>query len=464
MAYFAFGGTNLQKGAQGDSVKRIQEALNGKGYSLTVDGIWGDKTDAAIRDYQGKNGLSVDGIYGKNTHASLFGKSPTESVGDFKYNPYKESDAVTSAKNNATTAADAVANYGDFSYGKQGDLDGILDKILNREDFSYDLNGDALYQQYKDKHIQQGKMAMQDTMGQAAALTGGYGNSYASTAGNQAYQAHLNNLNDIIPELQQMAYDRYRQEGQDLYNQYGLLSDDRATQYGEWSDAYNRAIANRDYTQGVYDSERTYDYGVWGDGRDFAYGQHRDSVGDARWEAEFNEGVRQYEEKMAAANATGTGGGSGSGGGSSSGSGSSGNSGSGGGGSTYNNGDYSEDIVKRAQAFVGASQDGKWGQDSAAVAKSRGYKSLKDVVARMGVKSPSENNTHEKIRDIAEAQAYLLANGVHGRAGDILTGTEWQRRRNSYKSTGQGGAEVANYDTYEDYLTDIVVYLVNNYK
>jgi murein DD-endopeptidase MepM/ murein hydrolase activator NlpD len=88
-------------------------------------------------------------------------------------------------------------------------LQEAMNKILNREDFSYDLNGDALYQQYKDRYIQQGKMAMQDTMGQAAALTGGYGNSYASTAGNQAYQGYLQGLNDVIPELQQIAYDRY---------------------------------------------------------------------------------------------------------------------------------------------------------------------------------------------------------------------------------------------------------------
>ena len=30
-------------------------------------------------------------------------------------------------------------------------------KILNREKFSYDLNGDALYKQYKDRYTQQGK-------------------------------------------------------------------------------------------------------------------------------------------------------------------------------------------------------------------------------------------------------------------------------------------------------------------
>lgn len=207
-------------------------------------------------------------------------------------------------------------------------LDSIIQKILNREDFSYDLNGDVLYQQYKDKYIQQGKMAMQDTMGQAAAMTGGYGNSYASTAGNQAYQAHLQNLNDIVPELYQMAYDRYNQEGQDMYNQYSLLANDMETQYGMWKDEGNRLMSDRDYYQGVADNlyardygeymdelnmldadrryandvlnnERNWDFGVWSDNRDFDYGVHRDGIADSQWAAELAESQRQHNESLA---------------------------------------------------------------------------------------------------------------------------------------------------------------------
>ena len=57
--------------------------------------------------------------------------------------------------------------------------DEALQAYLNREDFQYDVNADALYQQYKDRYVELGKDAMEDTMGQAAALTGGYGSSYA---------------------------------------------------------------------------------------------------------------------------------------------------------------------------------------------------------------------------------------------------------------------------------------------
>ena len=165
----------------------------------------------------------------------------------FDNTAWADTDDGKTASQKREEADAAVNNYGDFAYSNDAAFKDVVDKILNREQFSYDLNGDALYQQYKDKYIQQGKMAMQDTMGQAAAMTGGYGNSYAASVGNQAYQASLENLNDIVPELYQMAYDKYNQEGQDLYNQYSMLSNDKNMEYGMWGDELNRLMAEREY-------------------------------------------------------------------------------------------------------------------------------------------------------------------------------------------------------------------------
>ena len=121
--------------------------------------------------------------------------------------------------------------------------DDILDRILNREDFSYDLDGDALYQQYKDQYLQQGKLAMQDTMGQAAALTGGYGNSYAQTVGQQAYNQYLGQLNAVVPELYSLARSRYTQEGNDLWNLYNAYADREAQDYQQSQNSQNSAYS-----------------------------------------------------------------------------------------------------------------------------------------------------------------------------------------------------------------------------
>ncbi len=212
---------------------------------------------------------------------------------------YKKSDSVLKAEQNKANAENALLGYGDFEYSKQGDLSGIMDKILNREEFKYDLNGDALYKQYADKYITQGKMASQDVAGQAAAMTGGYGNSYAAAVGNSAYQQSLQQLNDVIPELQQLAYDRYAQEGQDLLNQYSLLSADKNTEYGMWGDKRNQLIAERDYAANAANDAYARDYGEFNDAynRDFSrywqetqfgYGQERDAAADAQWQQNFD--------------------------------------------------------------------------------------------------------------------------------------------------------------------------------
>lgn len=110
-------------------------------------------------------------------------------------------------------------------------------RINGREEFSYDLNGDAFWQMYSDKYTQAAKDAMRDAMGQAAALTGGYGSSYGQAAGQQAYDRRMSELMDIAPELYQMAYQRYQDEGDDLLQKLGLarqMADD------EYSKAYRQ--------------------------------------------------------------------------------------------------------------------------------------------------------------------------------------------------------------------------------
>jgi len=61
----------LKLNSVGNNVKLVQTNLNNKGYKLTVDGIFGNLTLAAVKDYQAKNGLKVDGLVGPATLAKL---------------------------------------------------------------------------------------------------------------------------------------------------------------------------------------------------------------------------------------------------------------------------------------------------------------------------------------------------------------------------------------------------------
>ena len=98
--------TQISNGSSGSDVRTAQELLKQNGYNLTVDGIFGAKTEAAVRDYQKKNGLTVDGIVGTNTWGALTKPADTTTKTtdttkttntEFTYEPYQQSDAVTKA-------------------------------------------------------------------------------------------------------------------------------------------------------------------------------------------------------------------------------------------------------------------------------------------------------------------------------------------------------------------------------
>ena len=216
----------------------------------------------------------------------------------FSYRDYQESDRVKKlAERLAQLESQKPGDWTGGQYGQQ--MQEALDAIRKRKKFSYDLNGDALYQQYKDKYVQQGKQAMQDTMGQAAALTGGYASTYGQAVGQQQYDAYLQNLNDVVPELYQLALSRYQMEGDDLKTQYSLLADQYQQEYGQYRDKVGDWQTERNFLSGRYDSERNLDYGMWGDARDFAYTDYRNGIADEQWRRQYEESVRQFNEQMA---------------------------------------------------------------------------------------------------------------------------------------------------------------------
>lgn len=154
---------------------------------------------------------------------------------------------------------------GEYQSQWDGELTELYNRIANRKPFSYDIGTDPVYQQYREQYQRQGRLAMQDTMGQAAALTGGYGSTYGEQVGQQAYNAYLQNLNDVVPDLYNAAYNRYRDEGTDLYNQYGLLSDRENQAYRRYRDTVNDYYSDLSDARSAYDSAYSRDYNQWSD-------------------------------------------------------------------------------------------------------------------------------------------------------------------------------------------------------
>ena len=116
------------------------------------------------------------------------------AVTPYEEKKYLQSDAVTQAQQ---ALQNQQANKpGEYLSQFQTGLDSYLGQIQNRDKFQYDVNSDALYQQVAQNYLRQGQQAMMDTMGKAAAMTGGYGNSYAQTAGQQVYDQYLLGLNE----------------------------------------------------------------------------------------------------------------------------------------------------------------------------------------------------------------------------------------------------------------------------
>lgn len=167
-----------------------------------------------------------------------------------------------------------------YNGGLDKEIGDLYAKITGRGDFQYDLNEDAMWQQLKDDYTRLGKQAMQDTMGRAAALTGGYGSSYGQMAGQSAYDRYLTQLSERAPELYDRAYQRYRDEGDEMRKNLSFLMDRDATAYGRFQDEYNRYLTERDYNTDRADA--AYDRMA----RERAYG-------DERYDAAYDRALRE---------------------------------------------------------------------------------------------------------------------------------------------------------------------------
>lgn len=195
-------------------------------------------------------------------------------------------------------------------YGQVADA--AMTRYANRPAFQYNVKNDPNYAAYAGEYTRLGRTAMEDTMARAAALTGGYGNSYAAMAGQNAYNSYMSALAAKVPELEQMAYQRYQNEGNDMLNLYELYANREAQDYNRYNDQlannrqqismlnnlyddrYSQAyqLARDSIADARYADQTAYDRGI--DERDYAYRLARDAVADRRYEDE-TQYARNYQ-------------------------------------------------------------------------------------------------------------------------------------------------------------------------
>lgn len=169
--------------------------------------------------------------------------------------------------------------YGTFPYPQpqkytdrySSRIDEMLDKLLNRDKFSYDYTKDPLWQQYQSQYLREGERAMEDTMGQLSARTGGLSSSWAQTAAQQAQNYYASQAADKIPELYQLAYNMYLKDIDTQVQDLGLLNNMSDRQYNRYRDTMSD----------------------WMNDRNFAYGVYRDDIGDDRYKNEWNYNVNR---------------------------------------------------------------------------------------------------------------------------------------------------------------------------
>lgn len=161
---------------------------------------------------------------------------------------------------------DQIGSFGSFSYDEAPAYENafaqqqkdLLDRILNREDFSWSKETDPQWSSYKKSYLREGDRATANALAQASAASGGRPSSHAVNAATQAGDYYATKLNDVIPTLYQQAYERYldeynmklkdlnavNQQEQLDYAKYldrlGQFNTDRGFAYQNYADDYDR--------------------------------------------------------------------------------------------------------------------------------------------------------------------------------------------------------------------------------
>lgn len=222
------------------------------------------------------------------------GSPATNYLTGYQYNKYKPSQKV----NDYADRLDELENNkpGDYQSKYNNQIDSIIDSILNRPNFDQNSVYDTdLYKNYREQYMQQGNKAMRDTIGNISGMTGGYGSTYATAAGQQAYDNHISQLGDKTIDIYDRVYQQYLNEGQEMYNQLGIVNNQDSIDYGRYRDTVSDYYNDLNYYAGRYDSSYNQDFGEYQYNQDaqrwaeeYAYQKTQDALAQQNWQTQFD--------------------------------------------------------------------------------------------------------------------------------------------------------------------------------
>lgn len=123
-----FSGSTVRNGSRGSDVKVLQKALG-----ISSDGIFGPKTESAVRSFQRKNGLTVDGVVGPQTWNALMGRSSSKSD-PYALNSRQQRQAGGSYMGSGSTKApSSVAKYVSSAASKYKVSSGLITAVMKAE-------------------------------------------------------------------------------------------------------------------------------------------------------------------------------------------------------------------------------------------------------------------------------------------------------------------------------------------
>lgn len=467
--------------------------------------------DQAGMDAEHQNAESIRALYGYSggedgsAYIPILEKDYTSNADQYKNSGASTLLALKQGAGQSGSAGWQAAGSKGFTYdvaaptfndSYSARIDALLNQVMNYSPFSYDAERDPTFQQYKDTYTREGQRAMQNTLGQVSARTGGLASSYATSAAQQANNYYMQQLSDKIPELRQLAYEMYVNDYDRQVQRLGLLQTAQQNEYGRYQDELSRWDDNRKFAYGQYWDELNYKDKQEQTGYDRTMSEQKAAkqavmdliaAGGAPTDAQLQAAGMSREEANVYTNKV----------------------------SSDKNATDRDVAYQRAMDFLlsgampnkdilqaagitndeaaailavqkmdggGVSGNGavdKTAYEQAVYLYENGLISSEEFMAMTGIFSgPVESFLGGRVKPELEpkpepvpvdddtlyedAVKTMTDNGVdQTKAANAMTRREWQNRKSAYNRTGVGGEEVKLYDTYEEYIADYIQYTTN---